>query len=78
MNWNHLEKFLELINMYNIDFKKCPNKVLYNNFKNNEYYILKNFCEINNLIIKEYKYIELTQKGKEVFTNLKKWRLIYK
>jgi hypothetical protein len=78
MNWAHLEKFLELIHIYNMDFKMCPQHILYNNFKNNEYYSIKAFCEVNNLITTQYKEIELTSKGRDFFNFLKKCRLVYK
>lgn len=78
MKWEHLEKFLELIYIQNMEFKKLHKKSLYNNFRNNEYYIIKSFCEINNFIIIEYNQVELTSKGIEFFMFLKKMRLIYK
>ena len=78
LKWENLEKFLNIISTYDLDFQKCPKKKLYHSFKNNEYYILKNFCEINDLINMEYGGIELTPKGKNFFNFLKKMDLIYK
>lgn len=72
----NLKKFLELIYNEDMNFNSITPKDLYKNFKNNEYYSIKNFCLDNNLIIIEHNKINLTGFGVEFFNILKKCKKI--
>jgi hypothetical protein len=71
-----LKPFLELIFMKGLRFQTISCKELSKNFKNNEYYNLKNFCLENELIEMHSREISLTINGIEFFNFLKKLRKI--
>ena len=70
-----LKRFLEIIYIKNIDFKPILECELRKEFKNNEYYKLKNFCFDNNLINVNYHEMNLTVDGIELFKSLNKIKI---
>jgi hypothetical protein len=66
-----LKRFLEVIYLKNLDFKDISEYELRKQFKNNEYYQLLKFCILNNLLIIEFKHINLTLEGINFFKILK-------
>lgn len=71
-----LKNFLEIIYFQELDFNTITTFKLRKEFKNNEYYKLKNFCIENDLIIIEHHKINLTSSGIEFFKILKKCKKI--
>lgn len=67
----NLKPFLYIIAYYDNLLNPIKEKDLRNKFKNNEYYILKKFCEINGLIEVNYHTIILTSKGKDLYYAIK-------
>ena len=68
----NLFNFLEKIYIKNMDFTNIKECELKTYFKNNEYYLLKNFCIEYKLINIEYHKINLTKNGVSLFNILKK------
>lgn len=72
----NLLKFLEIIYNNDLNFNNITETKLKESFKNNEYYILKDFCIKNELININYRKINLTYYGIDFFKILKKCKNI--
>lgn len=67
-----LKTFLEFIYKKDLDFSSIHESDLRREFKNNEYYQLKNFCLENKLIVIEFHEVNLTGIGLDFVNILKK------
>ena len=67
----NLLKFLETINIKDLDFSPITEYNLRQYFNNFDYYLLRNFCLTNNLLTINYHVIILTSHGKNFLNILK-------